>query len=495
MAEQAPELSPLVVIADDKCSAQLTVPPGCDSLLLTEEALLGQIRASGVEVTEFTKQALSTLINDMPGNGAAVSVEIACAQHAVHGVDGRVEWLLGGDKKEAIPEAIPEAKPEAEASVSHYDKCAFVMVKTGDMVGRIYPATLGEDGRDVIGETIPARSGKEVALQINESIMKQADGSLIAQDEGVLYREPGKAQIRKKIEIKEYVDFSTGNIEFDGDITIARGIRDCFKVKATGSVEVIGLIEAATIEAGGDLIALGGFAGRERGFATIGGCLRGKYLDNVHGSAQRDLCIDREVINCDLRIDGTIDSAHGSIIGGRITPTGAVNIGTLGSAAGVPTEIVIGSVPRLEPFASELTKMVEMLSTDVDKLTAEQDLISKMSKKGRMTATDRERQTEIMYELSNASTALDKARRTLESISQEVDKRRTVDVTIQRRVNCGVLFVFGDRRYKITSDLKGPVTIGLQGGKDLAYRQGESPSHPLSQIADVQANLTDRKSA
>jgi len=487
MAAPAHEQSPTVSIASDKLSAKLTVPPGCDPLVLTEESLFAQIRASGVEVTDFTKQAVASVIKDMPVEGTAVCVEIACAQPVIHGVDGRTEWLVGGDQA--------PTSPDGDDSVSHYNKCAFVMVKTGDVVGRIHPVTLGEDGRDVAGETIPAKLGKESSLQINESIMKRADGSLVAQDDGVLHREPGKAQIRKQIEIKDYVDFSTGNIEFDGDITVARGVRDCFVVKATGTIEVRGLIEAATIEAGGDLVASGGFAGRERGYAAIGGCLRGKYLDNVQGLVQQDLCIDREVINCELRIDGNIDSSHGSIIGGVTTVTGSVNIGTLGSGAGAPTEIVIGSVPKLEPFASELAEMVEILAADTGKLTEEQDLINKMSIKGRMTATDRERQTEIMFELSTANTMLDKASRTFENINHEINRRRTVEVNIQRVANCGTLFIFGDRRYKITHDLKGPAAIFLDGGKDLVYRQGDSPQHPLSQIADVHAVLPPKQAA
>jgi uncharacterized protein len=487
MAAPTQELSPKVTIASDKCSAQLSVPPGCDPLLLTEESLLGQIRDSGVEVTEFTKQAVTDTIKNLPAQDGAVTVLIARAQPVVHGVNGRIEWL--------VSTAGAEVSSDGDTSVSHYDQCAFVMVKAGDEVGRVHPPTFGEDGRDVAGETIPAKSGKEAVLQINESLMKKADGTLVAQDDGLLHRETGKAQIRKKIEIKDYVDFSTGNIDFDGDITIERGVRDCFVVKATGSIEVNGLIEAATMEAGADLIALGGFAGRERGFATIGGCLRGKYLDNVQGTVQQDLCIDREVINCELRIDGAIDSPHGSIIGGTVTTTGAINIGTLGSGAGAATEIVIGSVPRLEPFANELTEILEILSADADKLTGEQDMINKLSVKGRMTATDKERQTEIMFELSNVNTALGKVQRTLDCLNREIDSRRTVDVTVNKKMNCGSLFVLGEKRYKITSELGGPVAIFLDDRKELACRQGDAAPRPLSQIADVQAIIPPKRAA
>ncbi len=57
------------------------------------------------------------------------------------------------------------------------------------------------------------------------------------------------------------MDFSTGNIDFEGDVRVLKGIRDIFEVRATGNIEVGGLIEASTIDAGGSVFAKGGMAG------------------------------------------------------------------------------------------------------------------------------------------------------------------------------------------------------------------------------------------
>ncbi len=500
MAAAEQDKSPTVTIASDKLSAQLVIPIGYDPAMLTAPMLKEIIRGRGVEVTDFTDQALQEFMASKPEEDKVATIDIACAQPPTHGTDGSLRWFVD-DKKPDAPEQqdaedtdiASKSNPEDDA-VSHYDLCAFVMVETGDEVGQMLEASLGQDGRDVLGETIPAKSGKDISLQIDETLMRRADGTLIAQQDGVLYREKGKAQIRKQIEIREYVDFSTGNLDFDGDISIGRGVRDCFTVKATGNVEVKGLIEAATLETGKDLVATGGFAGRERGYAYVGGSLRGKYLDNVQGHVKHDLCIDREVINCDLTIDGGINSPHGAIIGGEIIPTGEIIIGTLGSGAGVETKLIIGSVPRLAPFADQLDVMVQVLTRDVEKLTEEQDLINKMSAKGRMTATDKERQTEIMFELSMFNTSLQKAQRTLDSVSQEIQKRRCVNITIQRMVNTGVSLIYGELRHKITTELKGPARIYLESGDKLVYRLGDAPPCPIAQVADVQA-IRPRKAA
>ncbi len=502
MAADAQDIAPSVVIANDKLSAQLVINPGCDRAMMTAPLLKEIIRGRGVEVTDFTTQAIQDFVQSEPSSDQTITIDIACAQPPIHGTDGSIQWLIDKNDENAADSSNEPNQDKAannndntdQKTVSYYDQSAFTMVETGDVVARIYEAVLGQDGRDVTGGTIPAKSGKDLQLQTDETIMRKADGSLIAQQDGVLSREPGKAQIRKRIEIKDYVDFSTGNLDFDGDIFIGRGIRDCFKVQATGNVEVKGLIEAATIQTGKDLIAIGGFAGRERGHAQIGRDLKGKYLDNVQGHVKHDMCIDREVINCELIIDGGINSPHGSIIGGKITPTGEINIGTLGSGAGVETSLVIGSVPRLDPFAEKLEAMVETLTKDADKLAEEQDLINKMSVKGRMTATDRERQTEIMFELSMTNTNLQKAQRTLHSVTHEIEKRRSVNITIHRMINPGVTLVYNQLKHKITTELRGPARIYLENNR-LVYRQGDSPSNPLSQISDVKAMHTNRIAA
>lgn len=484
----AQEISPVVVIASDKSKATLRIPPGCDRALLTKPLLIGLISGEGVEVTEHTNSTVLAFIQSTPPEDQDVTLDIAFSTLVIHGTDGALEWRVD-DVAEA--EDVPVVEGEA---VSYYDKCSFNMVHVGDVVGEVIAAVPGQDGRDVTGATIAAKPGKDAKLTIDESIMKRADGSLIAQQDGVLYYDAAKAQIRKHIEIRNYVDFSTGNIDFDGDITIGRGVRDCFEVKATGKIEVKGLIEAASIDAGKDLIAAGGFAGRERGHVHTGGCLRGKYLDNVFGTVKQDLCIDREVINCELAIEGKIVSHHGSIIGGKISPTGEVEIGTLGSGASVLTELVIGSVPTLEPFARELGLIVDHLARDLDKLNEEQNIINTNSTKGRMTATDKERQTEILFEQSMMQTSLDKARRTLDQVQEEVNKRCRVDVSVYETVYPGVTFILDECRYKMTDELAGPIRFYMEG-KVFVCRSGDSAAHAVSKIADVHAVMPGKSAA
>jgi uncharacterized protein (DUF342 family) len=470
-----------VAVAADKSSAELLIPPGLDRRMVTAEVCEALLRQAGVEITAAVESAVRTLVDTDEQTLRPGKYVVARATQPIHGVDGYVEWT-------AVPEAPPPCptSPDGEpATRSYYDLSAFVIVRPGEVIGTWHRPTAGEDGRDVTGKTLTARTGKEFQLTLDESIMLDATGKLIAQDEGVLVRDDHQASIRRVLEVPEYVDFSTGNIDFKGDVIVGKGVRDLFTVKATGNIEVKGLIEAATILCDGDLFARGGFAGRERGTARCGG-VQAKYLDNIQGEVLRDLAVEREIINCDITVHGNLAAPHGAIIGGRMVITGTIQVGMLGSGAGVATELVVGSVPRLEGVCRRLREFVNKLEDKHKLLLSDQEHLTRLLGKRPPTPTDKERQTELIFEIANVQTLLNKARPTLERLEQRIAEQRTVDVTVERKLHPGVVIAVGGERYHIASELKGPVRIRRDRSGTISYSRGEQPAGPLVQIADVE---------
>lgn len=484
MAAKTHEATLRVVVSADKSTAELIIPPGMDRQAITPELCETVLRDSGVEVTAEVRAAVKQILMA----GAASKAVVARAIPPRHGIDGYVEWVVDSEQPKAAaddPAAAPPAPAAQPEQTSYYEQSAFVMVKPGQVVGHLHPPTPGEDGRDVTGKTLPAKPGKEFRLKFDESLLCDANGKLIAQDEGVLIRDPNNAGVRRVLEIPGYVDFSTGNIDFHGDVFVGKGVRDLFTIKSTGNVDVKGLIEAATILADGDLFAHGGFAGRERGTVRCGG-VHAKYLDNIQGEVLRDLNVEREIINCELTIHGNLEAPHGAIIGGRMTVTGKVHVGMLGSGAAVATEIVVGSVPRLEPLHQRLQNFIQQLQEKLDRAVEEQTQLNRMLGKTRPTAQDKERQTELIFEIAHFQTLLTKAKPTLENLEKRINEQRTIDVTIERKLHPGVIVVVGRDQYHVSADMRGPLRIIRGPDGSLSYMRGEQPGGLLAQIADVE---------
>jgi hypothetical protein len=479
MSTSSQPASPRVSVAPDKSSAELLIPADFDRALLSPALIDGLLREAGLEVTEQVQLAIHELLNQPTTAGQITRGIIAKARPPTHGCDAHIQWLVHK----------PEQQPaNEEAAQSYYNRSAFIMVHAGDIVGQLHQATPGEDGRDVTGKTLGAKSGKPLNVRFDPSILLDPAGKLVAQAEGVLRNDDQTISIQKLLEISEYVDFSTGNINFHGDVIINRGIRDCFIVKTSGNVQVKGLIEAATIDCGGDLNALGGFAGRERGQARIGGSLHSRYLDNVGGEIGQDLCVDREIINCDLVVHGSVQSPRGAIIGGKLTVSGPVHIATLGSPAAVATELIVGSVPRLERLRHQLLPHFQRLSDQHQRLLTRLQEINKLAPRS-ITAQHKEEQTEFTYQLSVINPSYHKVRQTIENLQAQISRERTVELHVTKNLHAGVMLCCGDWTYHVHTDVRGPLTIQRNTLDQLLVKRGDSPAEPIKTIAVTKVSL------
>ncbi len=332
MTSSADDLPIQIIISPDKSRAELSIPRGFPIENLTPQVCIRSIIEAGIPTGEGVTKAVEALIAQVKSGGESRAI-IAQIIPPVAGEDGRVAWSLGGGNN--------EPQEQVDDPIDFYEQSSYTLVEPDQVIGKIIAPTQGTQGTDIFGQVIAAKNGKPVRLKLSRNIRKNQDGELVAQASGPLVCSDTQIKILELIEVPEFVDFSTGNIQFKGDVHIRKGVRDRFVVEATGNVIIDGLVEAATIKCGGTLAVRGGFAGREQGTAQIGGDMVGKYLDNIQGEIKGELRIDREIVNSELTVCGTLRSPGGTIMGGKITCHGKAEVAVLGSPSGVPTQIVM----------------------------------------------------------------------------------------------------------------------------------------------------------
>jgi len=461
--------------------ATLTLTNGSLPDAIDAETLAGIARAEGVYITPEITARLQQICEELAEHPTAEPLTFAEATAPVHGTDGWIEWQEKFDSSGGGAEDAP-AQNEAEA-VDHYEVSSYLQVEADEVIGTLHAPTAGEDGMSVTGTSIAARPGKACRTSIdNRSIRTEADGRLIAIAPGVLKYDERSMSVVNMLDIPGYVDFSTGHVDFDGSVEIREGIRDRFKVRATKDVRVGGLVEAATIICGGNLSCQRGIAGRDRAQLLVGGDVSAGFLNNVRGRIAGDLTVRRELLNCDLAVGGQIQGDSACIIGGTLILTRGMVIGEIGSEAHPHTTIRMGEMPLLAQRIRQLETEIAEHDTEYQRLLDEQ---KQLQNRRNAIASERERITEIMFEVDAARQQRDESRQTRRRLLSLVRGQSGVVVRITKMLFSNTTFAIDDKACRVREDIRGPITISWNKHRALMYRIGDGDLRRLTDISVV----------
>jgi len=265
---------------------------------------------------------------------------VARGEPPVHGKDGSIIDRFSREiKREIIVDEFDRVDYTSLNLVQN--------VEEGEVICEIIPAVAGQPGPDVLGRAVPARNGKQVVPPKGRNTEISEDGKqLVASLTGHVEFKNRAFQVKPVLDIPGNVDFSTGNINFFGDVHIRGDVCSGFTVRAVGSVMVDGIVEAATVEAGGDLVVAKGVVGSGQAVIVAQRSLFGKYLENCTIRVRENLQADC-LVNCDVYCNGLIQarSGRGTIMGGRIWSSYEVSASIIGAKSECVTNIMLGGLP------------------------------------------------------------------------------------------------------------------------------------------------------
>lgn len=264
------------------------------------------------------------------------------------GADGYIEYLFNTDrtKKPALRE---------DGSVDFFNLNILQSCGEGQELAKLHKPVKGSDGKAVDGTVVKAREPKAVNFKHGNNVKISEDGlTLIACISGSVSLVGGQVFVNSSMEFDE-ISTSTGNINFEGDVIIKGNIGTNYEVHAKGDIIVHGLIEAAIVEAGGNIIVDKGINGMGRAVISAGGNIIAKYMENVTATAGGYISSEA-IMHSDITAGGDIivDGRKGVISGGRASAGGFVEVKTLGSEMANDTIIEIGISPLVKREIQEL---------------------------------------------------------------------------------------------------------------------------------------------
>jgi uncharacterized protein (DUF342 family) len=467
-----------VAISSDGLHATLQIDPGFSPEAVTPEAVGAILAGRGIDPSTVIAEAiaeLSTMLAAMPDTMAEAVVARGTA--AVHGTDGRFEL-----SPELGPSRSKSAAAGAEPVLDHYERSAFVIVDQGQVVGVLHPPTEAQDGVDVRGVVIKAIRGKPCPLKLADTVELKSDGTVVSLHKGRVELTPLKLGVDPVLEIPESVDFSTGNVRFPGDATIGKGVCDCFEVEIGGNLEVMELIEAATVSARGSVVLHRGMAGRGKGELRVGGDLEAKYLDGASVTVGNDLRVQREVTNCVTHVGRRVRSQACTVVGGELWARFGGEVRMLGGEAEAETLVRIGVDAQMDACARMLEDALPQAIARVDR--ARQQLSDIQMAAAKPTPSQAREMSRLEFEIESERSRFPAIRAAIQRVLNAYEKLRGATLSVEKAIMPGVTLAIGGQAATVREAIRGPVVIACDEHGMLVFRSGGS-STPLASKAKL----------
>lgn len=433
-------------VSNDAMAAWVTLTPAFGGQAMTAPTLLAALNKEGV-VAGLDEELLHQLCQQP----TTQRVQVATGRGPENGADTRFE-LLVADTRDRRP------KVNENGLVDFHELGPIPMVDAGQALMRRIPETPGIDGLDVRGQAVPAQAGhsEPFATNLTGVEIDSADPNLLCAACNGLPVHSGNGMSVEQVVKFSSINIATGNVTFDGTVTIDGDVMPGMKVCATGDITVTGTVDGGVLEAGGNIQVHGGIIAKAKVQAQ--GAVAARFAENVTIHAGTVINLDDMALHCELQalnqiMVGTQSPQRGRLVGGTARAMMLIQVPQLGASSGTVTQLTIGTNPVLEAQHSDLLQAIDKQGAEEEKL---KKLVQYLGQKGVQTELLERAKTSWQHALQ-AWGALLQQRAELE---QQLACTGTATVNVSAGVAGTTDIVFGKKTLHLRNEL-GPGVISM----------------------------------
>ena len=353
----------------------------------------------------------------------------------IEGENGYYEFFF--DSSDKRKPAIRE-----DGTVDYSSMSSLTNVQEGTLIARYHHAVNGRNGFDIFGKEIATKASRDLPALRGRGITNEKNpDEYYATVSGKIDYVDGHIDIKNVHEISGDVDLVTGKIEFFGDIHIRGSVGTGVVVRASRNVTIDGVVEAAEIFAGGDVVLARGIQGNQKGHIVARGTVSAEFIEHANVEAGGDIR-SNSYINANVYAGGKViaEGKNGLILGGSVRGLRGVSAVNIGNDVETKTFVASGYSEEdynryVETFQKE-TDAQKKLSELVEKMT---ELVrqKRLGKDINSDATDRLLLT-LNEKKDELFEALDKAKKEKELLAEIIEKGKGSVILANEKIFRGV---------------------------------------------------------
>ena len=446
-------------ISDDKQKIFARVEPKEKHQQATLENITKEIcSVSRPELLE--KDVIKDIVDELRQGKGCDARRVAQGRLPSDGRDGKVVWLA---RRFCPGKQISEDREFSD----FFTLGLFENIEVGAEVARIYKPASGEAGMDALGNVIPSKAGKPVAVRWDRSIELRNDPqhdnytSAVAAVSGYIHDEGSAVSIRDILVVPGNLDWNFGHIDFVGQVKIGGDVQKGFHIKARGGIEIKGAVLGENVLSSQASISIKGYhLGEHSPPLTAKGDYSVAIASGVVANVGGNIFIEREARDCSLSAGVSVFASKAAIVGGSVWCVRGLEAKFLGNEAGVTTIVELKN-------ELEVTKEYRVLASSIKKHEAavaalELHIGPYLKNRRRVPLLKKEFRIKISSLLDKYDDVVNSLTKLREQERQMRESKPTQSgalISVSGCVYAGVSLTSGDVRLDIKEDMQGPVSF------------------------------------
>lgn len=435
-----------ISISQDKTKVVIRFyPPSSNGKLISKEEIMSDLAHKGIVYGIIEKNIDMYL----KARQFCTNILAAKAKEPIQGRNAEITYHfnVGLTMKPKINE---------DGTVDFHNLDNISRVNEGDLLATLQPADFGTPGTDVFGKPISPvkvnvlhlKHGKNIYLSDDKLKMyTSVSGHVSLVDDTVF--------VSNIYEIPADVCAATGDINYDGNVEIKGNVITGFKVEAKGDIIVHGVVEGATLIAGGQIILKRGIQGMSRGVLKAEGDIVTKFIENSEVYAGGNVSTDA-IMHSKVTAKGEIIATgkRGLINGGEVKSELMISMKTAGSTMGTKTYLEVGFDPILMENMKSLEKRLIEMREEKEKNEQFLGVYKKKIEKGEKIPEDRMKQIQVAQKnIGILDMGIQKAEEQCTAIREEIEKHNNGRIKVEGIVYSGVKIMISNVVYYVKEEM------------------------------------------
>lgn len=359
-----------VGLSKDGMKAYLSLyPPVNDGILYSVGQVIEDIEKTGITVNLKTDAIASTV--DLYQNGGIVeNVLIAEGVDPIDGKDAEIHLNF-----EPV-ESKPKLKDDGSVDYKNIDNIR--LVRKGDLLLTKKPATSGVKGLNVKNEEIAPKPGIDIKIFMGEGIKSdKVTNEYYSTLDGCVNFKKNKLSVDPVYRVNGNVDYSTGNIVFNGTVYVKHDVLSDFSIRSERDIFIEGVVQDSTLIAGGNITIKYGIKGDSKNKIEAGGDVYVGYCENANIKAKGNIEIIKYCYNSNLKAGQSIlaEQGQGVIAGGSYSAFDLVKVNQAGTVGNSNFNIAVGTKYF---FEEEINKLMVTRNKYKENMAKVDEFLSKL---------------------------------------------------------------------------------------------------------------------